>query len=71
MKKTVQIRTEYGTVELDVTYCDGPDCTSRGILQYLVNWWKVTSQGVQAATFGEMFIDDMDFCSKSCLKKVL
>lgn len=72
MKKDVQLRTEYGPLELEITYCDGTDCTQRGIVEYLVGWYKLSPQGINAATFGGAnFADDQDFCSFACLKKVL
>lgn len=72
MKKQVRLKTEYGPVELDITHCDNPECTSRGIVEYLIGWYQLSPQGISAHTFADAaFADDQDFCSRDCLKKVL
>ena len=73
MKKSVQIRTEYGPFEIDVVYCDGKDCLNKGVEAYLPGWIVVAPFGVQIAAFGDGLImhEETHYCSKDCLKKVL
>lgn len=71
MKKLVQIRTEYGPFEIEVIYCDGPDCLNKGVEAYLPGWLQVDPIGINVATFGDMTLmgDTSHYCSKECLKK--
>lgn len=73
MKKPVQLRTEYGPLELEVLYCDGPDCTQHGIEHYLVQWYTVTPTGVSVSTMSDLpvSIGETHYCSTTCLAKAL
>ena len=72
MKKPERLRTEFGPLEFDITYCDGPGCKNRGIIDYLVNWYKLGTQGIDAQTFSQYVPQDgADFCSITCLQSYL
>lgn len=70
MKKLVTIRTEYGPAEVEVTYCNGPDCHSKGFIEYLPGWYYADKQGIDITTMGQpYFYEREDFCSIECLRR--
>ena len=69
--KNTKVPTLYGPVDITLTVCDGPDCSTCVLDQYMVGWYRMSPQGISAATFGDIGPDPLDFCSLVCLKKAV
>ena len=70
MKKQAKVTSIYGRVGVDLTACDGPECTTCVQDPYMVGWFVMGPQGNTAPTMGSI-PDAMDFCSLMCLKRAL
>ncbi len=68
--KKVQVQTPYGAVEVDLTDCDGPNCSTGGQTKYMVGWLHLSPRGIEAPTFGKV-PDPLDFCSVACAKAMI
>jgi hypothetical protein len=68
MQKNVKVQTEWGPVDIELTQCDGPSCTSCMQSSFMVGWLRLEPLGVQVAAFGRP-PDPQDFCSLNCLGK--
>lgn len=69
-KKQVKLPSIYGPVAASITMCDGPECSSCVLPDYMVGWFAMAPQGLEVPTMGGM-PDAMDFCSLICLKQAL
>lgn len=68
--RVVKAQTNYGPVDVELTDCDGPECSVSGQTQYMVGWFRIHPRGVEIATLGRN-PDPMDFCSMRCLAKAV
>lgn len=68
MKKPVNIPSMYGPVKIELTLCDGPECTNCNQEDHMVGWYKLETQGI-SVTMTASPPDEMDFCSMECLRK--
>lgn len=66
MKKMARVSTEYGPVDLELTQCDAPGCTSCKRTEFLLGWHKLEPLGMEAPTMGKL-PGPLEFCSLRCL----
>lgn len=66
MRKLTRIPSNYGPVDIELVLCDNSDCQSVAQEQYTVNWFHVSTLGVEAPTMGG-YLADTDYCSIKCL----
>lgn len=69
--KSAKVPSIYGPVSVELTLCDGPECSTCVLDQYKVGWYRMSPQGISAATFSSADLDPLDFCSLVCLKKAI
>lgn len=70
MDKSVKIPSPYGPVEVSLKQCDAPECSSCVQPDHMVGWHKLSPQGVEIGTFGQL-PGPLDFCSLTCLVKTV
>lgn len=70
MRKTANVSSIYGPIKVELFLCDGPNCSHCNQEDHMVNWLRLSHQGIQALTYSQS-PDDMDFCSLECLGKAL
>lgn len=69
--KTVKVPTQFGPLDVSLKTCDGPTCSTMVQEPYMVQWLKISPQGLDAPTMGGGPPDPMDFCSLTCLDKAV
>lgn len=70
--KTAKVPSIYGPVPVELTLCDGPECSTCVLDQYMVGWYQLSPNGISAATMASpVGLDPLDFCSLECLAKAV
>lgn len=63
---SLKVPTPVGPVKVDLIVCD--QCGKRSQEEMMLNWYKLSHQGIEARTMAQGHWTDMDFCSIDCLK---
>lgn len=73
MRRVAPVRTEYGMVDLELVLCDNPECKELKQEAHCIEWIHVSYFGRDDKTLGVNYVqlNNTDFCSVDCLKKVL